>query len=152
MSRPAHRVERVPAEVTHPLRQQVLRPHQTVNELCQPGDDDPLVASFAAHDDRGAVVGTAIVRPEPCPWLPERVGGWRLRGMATAEGLRGQGIGAAVLAAALEHAAAHGATLVWCHARTPAVAFYRRAGFTTHGDVWDDPQIGPHIRMWRPLP
>jgi predicted GNAT family N-acyltransferase len=52
-----------------------------------------------------------------------------------------------VLAAALAHARAHGAELVWCNARVPARAFYERAGFAVHGDEWEDPDIGPHVAM-----
>jgi predicted GNAT family N-acyltransferase len=37
---------------------------------------------------------------------------------------------------------------VWCHARTPAQPFYKRAGFAAHGDEWVDPEIGPHVAMW----
>jgi predicted GNAT family N-acyltransferase len=40
-----------------------------------------------------------------------------------------------------------GGGLLWCNARVPAVAFYERAGFNTRGEVWNDPQIGPHIAM-----
>ena len=71
--------------------------------------------------------------------------------MATAEGLRGVGIGARLLAAALDHIAAEGGDLVWCNARTPARRFYERAGFVARGDEWVDPEIGPHIAMWREL-
>lgn len=69
--------------------------------------------------------------------------------MATADGWRGKGVGAQVLAAALEHVEAAGGGLVWCNARTPAARFYERAGFQVIGEPWDDPEIGPHVRMWR---
>jgi len=26
---------------------------------------------------------------------------------------------------------------------------YERAGFVTRGEPWDDPEIGPHVAMWR---
>ena len=143
------RVERVPAGVTFRLRRSVLRPHETYDELVLPGDDDPDTGHFAAFDDEGEVVGTSTVRREAPPWDPDRAPAWRLRGMATADGLRGQGIGAKVLAATIDHVAAEGGGLLWCNARTPAVDFYRRAGFETRGEVWEEPEIGPHIVMLR---
>jgi GNAT superfamily N-acetyltransferase len=147
------RVEQVSAEVTYPLRQRVLRPHQTVREVAFPGAEaDPLAGTYAALADDGEVVGTASVYPEACPWAPDRPGAWRLRGMATSPEVRGQGLGAALVAAVLDHAAAAGGTLVWCHARTPAQAFYTRAGFAAYGEVFSEPDIGPHIRMWRSIP
>jgi GNAT superfamily N-acetyltransferase len=143
------RVERVSAEVTYPLRQRVLRPHQPVRTVGFPGEADPRAGTYAARDDAGEVVGTATVYPEPCPWRPTDPGAWRLRGMATDPELRGCGVGTAVLDAALAHVAAEGGTLVWCTARTPARAFYERAGFAAHGEVFEEPVIGPHVRMWR---
>jgi predicted GNAT family N-acyltransferase len=140
------RVEPVPAEVTLPLRQRVLRPHQTIEQVRLPGDDDRDTRHFAALDEAGAVVGVASVRREPAPWGPD---GWRLRGMATAEQWRGRGVGANVLAAVFDHVAARGGGLVWCNARVPALRFYERAGFVVRGEPWDEPDIGPHVRMWR---
>ena len=69
--------------------------------------------------------------------------------MATRHDLRGRGIGAAVLGRAVAHVAGHGGGLLWCNARLPAVPLYRRAGFFEVGEPWDDPEIGPHVVMWR---
>jgi predicted GNAT family N-acyltransferase len=69
--------------------------------------------------------------------------------MATAEGQRGRGVGARTLAACVVHVLRHGGGLLWCTARTPARAFYERAGFVVHGEEWIDPVIGPHVAMWR---
>jgi hypothetical protein len=41
--------------------------------------------------------------------------------------------------------------LLWCNARTPARRCYERAGLQTRGEPWDDPEIGPHVAMWREL-
>jgi len=141
-------VERVPADRTYPLRQHVLRPHETLGQLVLPGDDDPESGHFVAIE-AGDVVGTASARREPPPWVRDAALAWRLRGMATAEGQRSRGIGSAVLDAALEHVREHGGGLVWCNARVPAVRFYERAGFVTRGESWVDLVIGPHIAMER---
>lgn len=148
----SYQVRQVPAEVTYPLRQRVLRPHQAVADLRLDGDDDPDTASLAAVDGTGMVLGTATVRRERCPWLPGRTDAWRLRGMATAPEHQGSGIGTQVLAACIAHIARIGGGLLWCNARTPARAFYERAGFTVHGQEWVDPVIGPHVQMCSELP
>jgi len=142
------RIERVAAEVTWPLRQRVLRPHERLDQLALPGDDDPEAAHFAALDG-AEVVGTASVRPEPPPWHAGPGRSWRLRGMATAEDHRSQGIGGAAVRAVIDHVGRHGGGLLWCNARTPATAFYDRVGFVTRGEAWTDPVIGPHIVMER---
>ena len=42
---------------------------------------------------------------------------------------------------------AHGATRLWCNARTPALSLYRRAGFEATSEEFQTPRIGPHYRM-----
>jgi uncharacterized protein (TIGR02453 family) len=120
------------------LRQAVLRPHQTVEDL-------------AAHEPTGAVafgtfegddlVAVGLIGPEGEP------GAWRVRGMATAPEARGRGAGAAVLDALVRHASAHGATSVWCNARVRAIPLYERAGLRVVSEVFEPPDIGPHVRM-----
>lgn len=147
----SYAVARVAPAVTYPLRARVLRSggpperaHLAVDELAD-------TAAFAATGPDGAVIGTAIVYPEPCRWAPDRPGAWRLRGMATDERHRGTGVGAAVLGAVVGHVANEGGALIWCNARVPARRFYERAGFVAHGEEWDDPALGPHVAMWREL-
>jgi GNAT superfamily N-acetyltransferase len=67
--------------------------------------------------------------------------------MATAEDRRREGVGTALLATVIDHVREHGGGLLWCNARAPAVSLYQRAGFTTRGESWDVPHIGPHIAM-----
>jgi predicted GNAT family N-acyltransferase len=157
-------VERAPAADTYELRREVLRPHQTIEQMVTPSDEDAGTAYYVARDaGSGAVVSTASVRPESAPWQPEpgapggpgAAGGasagqaWRLRGMATSESARGQGLGGLVLDATVVHVAAAGGGLLWCSARIRAVPFYERAGFTQLGPVFEEPDIGPHVHMWR---
>jgi GNAT superfamily N-acetyltransferase len=140
------RVERVAPERTHALRARVLRRGQPPDAARFAVDAAPDTASFAALTPEGEVVGTTVVYPEACSWRPD-VRAWRLRGMAVDPPRQGRGLGGRLLAAAVGHARAHSAELVWCNARVPARAFYARAGFVAHGDEWDDPHIGPHVAM-----
>lgn len=148
------RVERVSGAETVGLRRRVLRPHQQLDEVVFPGDGDPDTAHVAmlGDDDEILAVGTVLRQGSPHAGTGERAPGapaseWRIRGMATAEGQRRRGMGRAVLDALLAHVADHGGGMVWCNARVPAVEFYRRAGFATRGEVWEEPDIGPHIVM-----
>jgi predicted GNAT family N-acyltransferase len=143
------RVEAVPAAATFLLRQRVLRAHEELGQLALPGDDDPDTCHVAALTASGEVVSTANVRREPPPWEPNANDGWRLRGMATSEQLRGRGLGTRLLDAALAHVATRGGGLVWCNARLPAQRCYDRGGFATRGEPWNDPDLGPHVVMWR---
>jgi GNAT superfamily N-acetyltransferase len=153
-------IELIPAAKSYPLRHAVLRPHLGIESVVWEGDEAPETATFGALDlASGAVIGVATVFPEPAPFAGEVAGlgegngleaaTWRLRGMATREGLRGQGIGSMVVAAVVRHVASRGGRLLWCNARVGAIAFYQRAGFSTYGEVWVIASVGPHIVMWR---
>lgn len=127
------------AEETRPLRHEVLRPHQPPATIVYDAEEDPRTLHLGAFDGSD-LVGTGTIHPDGA-------GVFRVRGMAVRDGHRGSGIGGAILEALLDHARSAGASLVWCNARTPARGLYVRAGFTPVGDVWDEPQLGPHIRM-----
>ena len=131
----------VQAGQTAELRRAVLRP----GGAAMPGDDDPTAVHVAAYAPSGDMVACGNVRQDPTRKV------WRIRGMATAEAARGQGAGTAVLAALIGHGRSGGARLVWCNARLPAQRLYERAGLTTWGESWQDPDLGPHIVMWRTL-
>jgi GNAT superfamily N-acetyltransferase len=144
---PAVEVVPIAAADTWPLRKRVLRPATAGDAVVLGGDEDPRAVHLGARDRDGAVVGIATISPQPPPWAPGRADAWRLRGMATAEDLRGTGIGALVLDAAVRHARERGAACVWCNARVGALSFYERAGFTAAGERYVDPDLGPHVPM-----
>ena len=125
---------------TRPLRQRVLRPHESLEELAS---HEPAGVYAAGAFDGDELVAVGFVCPDGEP------GEWRVRGMATAPEHRGRGAGAAVLAQLVEHARAQGATRVWCNARTPALSLYARAGFEPESDEFEIPGIGPHFVMAR---
>lgn len=136
---------------TAPIRLLVLRPNDELRAL-----GSAAGTWFAAQLDEQVVGSVGIMREEPTRALgpgSEQAAGrcWRLRGMAVDASLRGQGTGAKLVQTALEHATAQGGSLVWCHARTPAVNLYLRAGFRQVGGPWLDPVLGEHVLMWVPL-
>ena len=169
-------VERVSAPETFELRWRVLRLHQRLEEVTLQGDKDPETAFYVARDaTSGNVIATGSVQREAPPWEPHarqgcdhagpdghldvplearltagnKASAWRLRAMATEDGFRGLGLGRQVLDAIVDHVAAAGGGLLWCGARIRATAFYERAGFSTVGDVYEEPYVGAHVLMWR---
>lgn len=139
----------VGVEIVRPLRHAVLRPGWPEDDSVYPGDDDPGAAHAAVcGPGPGEVLAVGTVLVEPAPWAPGAPG-WRIRGMATAEGRRGTGLGRLVLDALLAHVRAGGGGVVWCNARRAAAPFYERAGFVGRGEEFDLPGIGVHRQMWR---
>lgn len=123
---------------TRALRQEVLRPHQTVEELA--GHEPAGAVAFGAFQG-SELVAVGLIGPDGEP------GDWRVRGMASAPQVRGRGAGSAILHALVQHAIAHGATRVWCNVRTRALTLYQRAGFVVASDEFEPPDIGPHYRV-----
>ncbi|MEO8889183.1 MAG: GNAT family N-acetyltransferase [Jatrophihabitantaceae bacterium] len=145
------RFEVVDPAATRALRHAVLRPDRAAADPL-PGDDLADAVHLGAIDDAGVVLCTCFVYADPCPWRPDRAAAWHLRQMATAPDLRGQGLGGGVVEAAADLARERGGRLLWCHAREPAVAFYRRHGFESFGPVFaDGPYRIPHRRISREL-
>jgi predicted GNAT family N-acyltransferase len=139
---PDYVIRRVSAAETRPLRQEVLRPHQRLDEVGFAGDEVAGAAHFGAFF-KTEMVATATVHPDQ--------GGWRLRGMATRQGFRNQGLVGALVEACLAHVRQNGGSTLWCNAREKAVEFYRRCGFETRGEKFELPGIGPHYYMSRAL-
>jgi GNAT superfamily N-acetyltransferase len=135
-------VRPIPLADTRRLRQQVLRPHQTVDELAA---HEPAGAVAFGAFEGSALIAVGLVGPDGEP------GDWRVRGMATAPRARGRGAGTQILQALVQHAIAHGARRVWCNARTPALTLYQRQGFVIASDEFEPPDIGPHYRMELPI-
>ena len=138
----AFTVTRVQGAETYPLRALVLHGGAPSAAARVAGDDRPDVATFAAKDADGVVVGCVGLFPAPeCAW--------RVRRLATAEAWRGRGVGTAVLAAALAHAEGHGGGTVWCNATPAGAALFLRAGFEQVGAPWEDPEFGWNVRLVR---
>ena len=135
------RVELVGASVTTELRRAVLRPAWAPGST-MPGDADPAALHVAALGEDDAVLGGCVLFPARCPHHPDVADSWQLRGMATADGHRGAGVGAAVLAGAVEVIRDRGAGLLWCKARVTAAEFYAAHGFAIDGADYLEPETG----------
>ena len=146
-------VQAVDPALVYPVRQQVLRSHQTLDQVAFPEDTAADAGHFAALR-AGEIIGVvSVFRQRPARWeTPDQEDWWRLRGMATVAGSRRTGVGRALVEAVVAHAVSHGGTRLWCHARLAAVPFYRAMDFATVGEQWVEPVVGPHVVMWRPIP
>ena len=132
------------------LRQSVLRPHQTIEEMAYPNDEiDGAIHIGAFENDE--LVGIVSIYPETEDGNIEQREVWRLRGMATSPVVRGKGYGKLLVEKALVMARESGGELLWCNARTTACGFYLHFGFEKKGDEFDIEGIGPHYVMTYPL-
>jgi predicted GNAT family N-acyltransferase len=139
-------VEQVRPEITYDLRARVLRPGLPPVRARFPGDAAADATHYAAYDRADRVVGVVAVLPEP---TPSGLAGHRLRGMAVHPDERASGVGSALLVRVFDGVARLGGGLLWCQARIAARGFYARAGFIEVGEIWQDPDFGPHVEMHR---
>lgn len=95
---------------------------------------------FLALNEFGQHVGCARLLPSG-----------QIGRMAVLEAHRGHGIGAMLLAAAVEEGKARGFDRLYLHAQSYAEEFYRRGGFLPYGDEFDEAGI-PHLAMEMKLP
>jgi len=129
-------IKRITAADTYELRHRILRPTQTL-------------ADCAYEKEKLVGVGTIFVE---APDDAAEGMYWRIRGMAVTEDMRGRGAGAQILQALLDHAAeGERPCTVWCNGRTSVKGFYERYGFTPVGDVFELPEIGPHLVFQKQL-
>ncbi len=138
------RIELCEPKRLHSLRLRVLRPGQPLSSVDHEHDHWPRTVHVGAFDAEGETLACATFYPEE---TPDGRDGWRLRAMATAPEVRGQGYGSRTLRFGLEVVRLRGASLVWCNARSNAVWFYEHLGFTVVSDEFVIDPIGPHFLM-----
>ena len=120
----------------------MLRPHETLEQMAESEPPDAFAVGVFEGPE---LIAVGLIGPEGEP------GTWRVRGMATAPAARGRGAGSAVLKALLEHARSRGAQRVWANVRIGARTLYERAGLRVVSEVFELPDIGPHVVMRREL-
>jgi predicted GNAT family N-acyltransferase len=121
------------------VRCQVFVVEQQVPEALELDEHDPYCHHVLVTDVHGRPVGAARIKADG-----------HIGRMAVVKDCRGQGVGAAMLAALLEYAREQGYTLVFLHAQISAVPFYTRFGFVESGEPFIDAGI-LHRRMLKSL-
>ncbi len=126
--------------VLYDLRAALLRPGKPIAESHYPADHAPGTMHLGAFQ-QGRCVGIASLYRE---------NGLRLRGMAVAPELRGNGVGAMLIREA-QRTALELRLGLWCNARDSAIGFYEKLGWMAEGEGFDVPGIGPHhVMRWQP--
>ena len=132
------------------LRVAVLRKGTPATDCNYPEDAYPDVVHFGIIHE-GVAIATSSWFMKECPEKPG-VTAMQLKGMAVAESLQGEGLGALLIDAGMALAKERGATIAWARARDSALGFYERLGFVSTGDGFvDGPTAMPHHIVVRTL-
>ncbi|TMU86930.1 GNAT family N-acetyltransferase [Bacillus sp. BHET2] len=139
----------IPAADTYSIRNQILRPTQSIEECKYEDDLDQSTFHIGAFKGEKLIcIGSFYKEGQ------ERLKAdhpYRLRGMATLPEYRGKGIGKRVIEESEDILKERGCRLWWCNARTSASPYYKKLGLTQLGDVFDIESIGPHVIMYKKM-
>jgi predicted GNAT family N-acyltransferase len=80
-----------------------------------------------------------------CSLVPEE-NDCRMRYVAISSHIQGGGVGSKMLMFFEEEARARKFKSIYCHARDTAINFYKKNGYTTEGEMFEQVTI-PHIKM-----
>ncbi|MDZ7904505.1 MAG: GNAT family N-acetyltransferase [Cypionkella sp.] len=114
------------------LRRAVFIKEQGVSEADEIDDLDDIAVHLLAYIS-GQAVGSARLLTDGATGKIGRV--------CVLKEVRGQGVGAALTRAAVDHFRAQGLSQIKLSAQLSAVAFYDSLGFTAHGPVYFDAGI-----------
>jgi len=127
----------------HPIRLDVFVREQGVPADLEWDAADATAVHAVAYNRLGLPLATGRL-------IEHAEGTAKIGRMAVIGAMRNSGVGRHVLQALMDAAKAAGCREVLLHAQTSAASFYRRAGFSERGDVYDEVGI-PHIDMVRAL-
>ncbi len=122
------------------IREVVFVEEQQVPRDIEWDGEDETSTHFLAVNELGQYVGCARLLPSG-----------QIGRMAVLQDLRGSGIGAQLLEAAIEEGKAQGFDRLFLHAQSYAEAFYRKGGFLPYGTPFEEAGIS-HIAMELKLP
>lgn len=138
-------IKEIEASDAYNIRNLILRPGKPVAACEFNGDAEEQNFHLGAFVD-GQLISIASFFLENNNEFSEEVQ-YRIRGMATIEKFRSQGFSANLIKTGIPVIKKNQAKLVWCNARLSAQGFYQKIGFKTCSEVFDIPDIGPHVLM-----
>ena len=124
-------VVEAPVEAVYDLRRRVLRPGHPESDIAF--EEDGWSGCFHLIAKDPGTVGIATFFPSPSEWAPG-TDSWQLRGMAVDPVVQGQGVGRALIQAAVDRLRAAQADVLWANVRDSAAGFYQRLGWEVVGD------------------
>ena len=138
-------VKQIEAKDTYKIRNAVLRPGHPVSSCHFPSDQDEHTFHLGAFEDNqlASIASFYFIKN---PQIKNNYQ-YQLRGMATLDQFRGQGLSSALLRTAFPIIKNNHVDLLWCNARTEACGFYEKVGFKSISEEFNIEGVGPHYLM-----
>lgn len=145
------KVLRISAQDTYQIRQKLLVPDHTLVKAKFENDDDEDISFHLGAFVDGKLMSVASFYYDRNPLFADQHQ-YRLRGMATLSEYQNRGLSSELLNMAFPIIKQNLCTLLWCHARLPAVGFYEKVGFQKANDkIFEIDDIGPHVLMMKSI-
>jgi len=139
-------IRSIPVEDQLAIRNEVLREGKLPLDECRFPTDKIQGSFHLGYYVNEQLVCIASFHPQT---YGEFTGtGYQLRGMATVEKYRGQGIGNQLLNFAIIYLRGQKTNYLWCNARKNALQFYQHIGFEIISAEFEVEGIGPHHVMY----
>lgn len=122
-------VVEVPLDTVWEMRQKVMYPHLSLEEIKLEEDNKGMHWGIREDDRFVSVVS-----------LFQNGHEWQFRKFATLKELQGRGYGTLLLKWLIGFVQQKGATKLWCNARVNALGFYKKQDFEPFGEIWN--QLG----------
>lgn len=132
-------IKRIAAEATYSLRQRILWPEKTMQQVMVEGDAAALHLAAYAEDRQIGVISLFATGRD-----------MQFRKLAVLESYQGMGAGTALIHACIAAAREKGAAVLWCNDRQDAAGFYARLGFQIDDAVFMQSGLN-YQRAWLQL-
>nr|WP_315158103.1 GNAT family N-acetyltransferase [uncultured Flavobacterium sp.] len=142
-------IRKIEAEATFPVRHSVLRSGKPLSSCYFEGDKDDETAHFGIFE-KDELLGVASFFAQKCNFFQQEKQ-FQLRGMAILDQHQNKGLGKIVLQSCELHLKENKVELIWFNARESAIGFYRSLEYNLEGDLFDIPDVGPHVIMYKTI-
>lgn len=144
----------ISSQHTHEVRWPVLRKGLPQSACEFKGDDLSSTIHLGAFNKDQLVGALTLLEKDKTAIkevFPLAKSMYQLRGMGVLEYCQGHGIGAQLMRAAQSHLKEKQVNVIWFHARTSAVGFYKKMGYQVIGEELYLEPAGPHFKMAKVL-
>lgn len=131
------------------LRHRVLRSGRPFSTAYFTGDELDTTFHFATVYN-SKTIGCLSLMHNAHPKFDDK-NAYQLRGMAVDKNFRGQNIGQQLLKFAEHQLKLEAINFIWCNVRTSAKTFYTKQDYQQIGDIFEIPEVGPHVLMFKKL-
>jgi len=142
-------IKEISTSDTFLVRYPVLRAGKPLESCRFKGDDLATTKHFGLFVDKNLVGVISAFENKSDSFIENRQ--FQIRGMAVLSSEQGKGFGEKLLGFVEDYVRNQKGDLIWFNARSIAVVFYEKYGYTITGNAFEIPEVGTHYIMYKTL-